>query len=493
MRYRIVNKEKIYILLITVSSLAIFYLLYPNIEGQFHETSSKLVFILSWIGIFELCYIIVTWRSITKKYITLYTMFMSFFFLFNFGQCFLWAFGIHIEGEIGSTNLYYNLAIPDNSDIIKTQLLVLISGIMIHFGATIFKKSNNDLNKKGSISLEQNRLFNFAKIIAPVVIFAEFYSLFIDYRNAQIYGYTALYYNPEVVGAHVIFKIISRLFIPILVSLLLGSNYKKKVVRFVYVIFGINIFLNILIGNRGSWLYGLCILIICHHHYYKKIRLKQFTLISIMAIFISYISSALVALRNSGVTVEKLVNSITTVETNPIINAFFSIGQSMGVTTVLVMDGWDIFPYGNSFINGLLTAPTTRIIEILDLEYVSVGSWFSQEYLGISNGAGFSIIAEVLINHGPYLLPPLMAIFGVLIYVITDIENKSLETDITKIIFSIIMTLITVNISRNVFRYIAGEILFTTVQYFLYYGIFMMLFNKRKSGSKSMAVYSTES
>lgn len=494
---RQISIQKFKISIMAFSSLVIFYILFPSSKSLSNQSLEQLIFILSWIGIFELIYIFQTWRNITKRYISLYTLFITFFFLFNFGQSLLWAFGIHIKGEIGSTNLYYVLRVPENIHIVQTQLIVLISGIMIHFGAVIFKKrvtEDSKLNLPEIISNTSNRqklYFKFAKILAPVVMFSEFYTLFVNYRNAQLFGYTALYYNPDVVGVNVIFKIISRLFFPVLVSLLIGSGYSKKTVKYIYIVFAANIGLSVLIGDRGGWFYGFLILIICHHYYYKKIRPKQFVIISSLIVLISYVSSAIVVVRNSGVSVEKILSALSSFEINPLINSILSIGKTMGVTTTLVMNGWDIFPYGNTFFYGFLIAPSKNIIDLLKLDYVPVGGWFSQEYLGISNGAGFSIVAETLINYGPYLLPIFMILFGVFIYWITDIENKNPNKNTFRIIFSIITTAVTINISRNTFNYNMGEIIYTTVQFFVYFTVFKTLFiNKHyKTGTNSSIKY----
>jgi len=480
-----VNLRKLNIFIVSITGLILFYILYPNLNLFTSSDAERLVFIFSWLGIIELIYIIKSWRNLTGRYLTLYTLFIVFFFLFNYGQSLLWAIGIHTEGELGKTNLYYYLSVPTNSDILKTQLLVLISGLMIHFGATLLKKQvTNDENFHFSRLLpidnkKQKILFDFVILLAPIVVISEYYFLIVNYQNAQIYGYTALYYNDDVSGANVIFKIFSRLFLPVLIGMLIGSGYRTNIVRLVYILFGIDVILSLLVGDRGGWIYSLILLIICHHYYYKKIRFKQTAIFTIMGVVLSYVSVAVVAVRNSGVSISKILNVINNSETNPIVGSIFNMGGTMKVTTVLTMNGWDIFPYGNTFLYGLLIAPTKDVINWLDLNYKSVGGWFSQEYLGISNGAGFSIVAEVLINFGPYLLPFFMIIFGIFIYWITNIEYRNPNTEPLKIIFCIITTAVTINISRNVFNYIAGEIFYTTVQFFVYYIIFRTFFTRK--------------
>jgi len=474
------NVGKLVILIISLLGLVFYYLLLPY-SSEFSSTGAdKWVYILSVIGIIELIYIIHTWKLLTGKYITLYTLFMTFFFLFNYGQCLLWAFGIHSEGEIGTVNLYYNLSVPTSVEIVKTQLIVLISGLMLHLGAILFKKNKKNninefqLNYEENLrfSFKQNKIYKFCKLLAPIVVFSEYYTLLSKYRNAQVVGYTGLYYNPNVESTNVIFQILARLFLPVLLGLLIGSNYDKKIQRRVYGVFIGSVFLSLLIGDRGGWIYSLFILVISHNLFYKKITKKQLFLSSIILFILTYISTGIVEIRNSGVTYEGLISVITNFENNPIVTTISSIGASMGVTLALVMEGWNIFPYGNTFLYGLLTSPSDDLINILNLNYESLGSWFSQGYLGISNGAGFSIIAEVLLNFGPIFLPFFMFLFGIFIFWITDIEYKNPKTETVQILFCLITTAVTINISRNVFSYNIGEILYTTVQFLIYYKIY---------------------
>src|SRR5699024_8194978 len=111
----------------------------------------------------------------------------------------------------------------------------------------IVKKKN-----KSETSILQKHFFSFSLLLSPIIIFSKFYILVINFLNSQIYGYTALYYDSSITGANTIFKILSRLFFPILVGLLIGSNYKPKIVRLVYIVFLLNITLSFLGGDRGG-------------------------------------------------------------------------------------------------------------------------------------------------------------------------------------------------------------------------------------------------
>lgn len=478
----LINKNQIICLSISVFSIFIYYIMLIGINNMY-VFGYNWIYLSSVIGVISYIYILISWRYITGNLISLYSLFITFFYLFNFGQCILWAFNIHLQGEIGSRGLYYTNKIPSNEDILLTQCIVIISSIMIHLGSFLqFSYNNNkDRVKKKSInSFRLNKsIFKFCLFISPIVLISVGITQFNNYQNAQAFGYTALYYGEGLSESGTIFKILSRLFFPVLVGLLVGSNYNKNVVRIVYILFALNALISILIGDRGSWIYSLLILIIAHHYFYKKIKLKNSIVFITLAVFLSYISVAIVKVRNEGVSLGKIIQVLSDIEINPIISSVFTMGNTMGITTVLVKDGWDIFPYGNTFFYGILTAPSSRMIDILNLDYKPLGGWFSQTYLGISNGAGFSIVAEILLNFGPILLPIFMIIFGIVIGYITNFTNLSTNDDTIKLIFCLITTSVVINISRNVFSYNLGEVLFTTLQFFVYFYIFKLLFVRR--------------
>lgn len=467
---------------VSICSILIYLILMYSVNNSI-QFNNKWIYFISIVGCISYVYILLSWKDLTGSLISLYTLFITFFYLFNFGQCFLWALNIHLPGEIGSRGLYYTNKFPSDNDILFTQIIVIISALMIHLGAHlqfILASNRNKETKKSIKSPSMNDfLFKFCLYISPIIIFSVFVTQFYNFQNAQQYGYTALYYGQGLSESNTVFKLLSRLFFPVLIGLLIGSGYKKKVMVNVYLIFGLNALASISIGDRGSWIYSLLILIIAHHYFYKKIKLKSSIIFSIIVIFISYLSVAIVKIRNEGVSFEKIVEVLNSSEVNPIISSIFTMGNTMGITTVLVKDGWDIFPYGNTFLYGLVTAPSSKLIDFLNLNYESLGGWFSQTYLGISNGAGFSIVAEVLLNFGPVILLICMLIFGFTIGFVTNINNLDIFQNPLKVLFCLVTISVLINISRNVFSYNFGEFLFTTVQFFIYFYIAKYLFMKR--------------
>lgn len=471
------NKISILTIVISFALSALFYIFFNTINNFGYEHSKTLKFILCWVGIAELIFIMISWKKSGKKILSLYILFMIFFFLFNFGQCFLWAFNIHTQTEIGNISLFYRLGIPSQHSIVKAQLIILVSALMIHVGAMIV----SDKYLKGTEKTNQNyiadnkNLLKFCKLIFLPVVFCEFYYQIINIINARQFGYTSLYYNPNVQTASVIIQVIARLFFPVIIGLLFSSNYDKKIMRITYATFIVDIILSIMVGDRGGWLYSAIILLICHNNYYKKFNKNQILSISILGYLSMIVLIAVRNIRNYGVTLQGIINFRVLSFFAPIVDSLNEIGGTMGITVALMMKGWRIFPYGNSFLYGLLISPSKRLIKILNLNFESVSSWFSQTYLRISNGAGFSIIGEVLINYGPYVLLLIMILIGIIVGGITNIENLDFEKDKVKLILKVTTTSVIVNISRNCFSYNMGEVLYTTILFYFLFSIYRVL------------------
>ena len=70
---------------------------------------------------------------------------MLFFFLFNYGQPLMWAFGIHQTREIGQVGLY-TLGVPNTAEIVLAQSITLVSIILFHFGAVCSYKGKRNKN-----------------------------------------------------------------------------------------------------------------------------------------------------------------------------------------------------------------------------------------------------------------------------------------------------------------------------------------------------------
>lgn len=445
----VIYKNRIEVALLTMIICTISYLLYFIIFPINRSTniSNDLIFITSWMGIFIALYIIFSWYKLTNMYFTPYTIFMMFYFFFNFGQPIMWAFGIHFPTEIGEKSLYGKLGVPTNTDILNGQIITLISALMFHFGAVICYKPKINKRKTKLNKVNTNTtlkiLFITSIIIGLVAIPITLYDVYESLQVALVHGYKELYYSEFASSRSNFYSIVNMFFFPSLVGLLIGSRYNKKVMLFVYLVFFIYLLLNLLAGDRGSWVYKIIILIWLSHNFYKKINFKKLITYTAIAFVFLYIVDAIVSIRNMGLgtlTFGDFIENLS-FENSPIISAIFEMGGSMSVVITLLMYGWDIWPYSNTYLLAILGMVTNQVIYTLDIPFSLISSWFSQEYLGISWGAGFSIVAEAVLNYGPYFAPLFMVVLGYIISSLIYMDKRINYTDKPLYIFFTVSTL----------------------------------------------------
>lgn len=423
-----INKNNIIIQLFTCILSLVLYIIFINLIEDINDYNFETVSVIfSWIGIFIFIYSVYTWYRISGNIFCPYTIFLTFFMVFNFGQCFMWAIGIHVTDEIGKINPYNVLPALSQVEILKTQLYVCLTIIFFHCGALFcYKPKNNKIivadNNNG---IYYKIMFIISCLIAVIVIPTTIYRAFNFLRVSLNYGYGALYYS-DIVAQDGITMILEIFFFPALVGMLVGSKYSNKTTKFVYTIFFIYFALNFLQGDRGTWLYKLIALIWLRHSFYKKINFKIAIKIISIALIILYLVYALLPFRAIGfsnITIQDIINSFS-LSNSPIVQGFFEMGSSMTINAILLNVGNEIWNYSNSFLVSILGMPTTKIPIILGLDLVLIDNWFSQDYLGINWGAGFTMIGEVFLNYGLYLTPFILIIIGYFIGSVLYIRNE---------------------------------------------------------------------
>lgn len=443
-----VNKTKFKFLIFTISMFIIYTLIYEKPYYVINQDSA--IYTLSFMGALLLILILLSWKKITKKLISPYTIFIIFVFLFNYGQCLMWALGIHLDNEIGKVSLY-TFPIPSENSIIRTQLITLMGITSLHCGALIgYKNKINILctNKKGDSEQESKILYRVCVLLSIIVVPITYYIAYQNYIIANSGGYGAIYYG-EGINRSSTLILISKMFFPCLLGILIGSNYSSLNRKIVYSIYIIYIIISALAGDRGEWLYGLILMCWMHNNYYKKLNIKKLIIYIISGIALISVLTAIRDIRSEGVSLEGIIKTIGSAETNPIISAFFELGSSMRVNLLLVEHGWDIYPYGNTYILAIMGMITEKFITMLGIPYKSISQWFSQEYIGISYGAGFSIIAESLINYGPYVSIFFLALQGYIFSKFLIVENIDIKKEPVSLFLRVSTTSVLISAARN--------------------------------------------
>jgi hypothetical protein len=102
---------------------------------------------------------------------------------------------------------------------------------------------------------------------------------------------------------------------------------------------------------------------------------------------------------------------------SPIISNIFEMGGTMEILHKLITDDGvrTAWIYGNTYLTAIAGMISTRFLSFIGINFVLVDDWFSQDYLGITWGTGFSMIGEAYLNAGLYLAPIVIILLGYLI------------------------------------------------------------------------------
>lgn len=363
---------------------------------------------LNWLGVAIYFYAIFTWHwEKGDSFFSLYTIFYTFFVIFSYGQCIMWALGIGLDRGIGTGQIYYGSSIiPHIVDMNNIKWYSCICFIAFHFGALIFAKKSAYIGSANSSCVDntdRNLLYKVGCIITLIIAPITLYFRFKEAIIALQYGYNALYYGDfSTQGGYT--QILLYLFFPGLVCMLIGSNFSKNSKMIAFTIFGIYMLLSIASGDRGSWLYSLIILIwLKQHSTDTRVELSKYFMYFIICIAGVCVLSTITSARDSGgissLTFTDLKNAFIG-KSSPIVDAFFEMGSSMGIIAYLLTIKTPIYPYNNTYLTAILGAFSSRLLGVFGLKQVLIADWFSQDYLGLNYGVGFSMIGEAYVNGG---------------------------------------------------------------------------------------------
>lgn len=373
---------------------------------------------LHWLGIVIFVVAVYSWSSLNQeKLFCPYNIFLLFMFLFNFGQCAMWAIGL--QEDLDLTTKF-----PPES-LLKAELYTCLSVLAFHIGALSLSRIHFFVRKRKALGSsiadmetaerQRSNLYFVCKCLSVIAIPIAIYSAIRDYTIANAYGYNALYYG-EYATQSGYSQILMYLFVPCLFGLLIGSNFNKRISWFVYIVFGLYTLCYALSGERGNWLYSLIVML------YLSTRNKKLSLKKVLpVVIVGYLTLSMLSIITEnrsnlqGLTLGTFFKEAFSTENSPVVGAFFEMGGSMGIITNLLYVGKEIFTYSNTYITAVLGMVSTRFVSLAGLDFVLLGDWYSQDYLGISWGAGFSMVGEAFINGGYFGGLLYMAALGMII------------------------------------------------------------------------------
>ena len=384
------------------------------------------LFSLSWLGnlvLISYCYI---YYKSNHEIFTPFNILALFMALFNWGQCIMWSLGIHTDTEIGTGELYSNYRMPTPSEIMNGQMFTIVMMAFFLCGALF---ANSVISKKErhriSDAKEMKVLYRFSKYVSFLVVPLTFYRIFQALVISFTHGYAALYYGDYNIAGGWLTQV-EYIFFPVLVGLLIGSNYAKSTRRNVYIIFGVYMILYFISGERGNWLYKLILLIWLEHKFYRPINAKIIAKWSVFIILGLYLVYGMIELRNtslSSVTFDEMLD-VVSLEKFPLVSAFFDMGGNMSIIIILLIEGSDIWNNYNTYLAAIIGMPATFWLEDFGIKFTYLENWFSQDFLEILWGSGFSFVGEAFLNGGKYFAFIYVVILGFFISAVTRVDNK---------------------------------------------------------------------
>lgn len=398
--------------------------------------------IYEWLLVFTLIATCVTWKKIQGSWISPYIIIYIFLMIFNAGQFIMWAFNIHyITKESSELGVATHIRFMDCKTLMRIAFITLPSVTFFYSGTlmSLLKRRK----ERSIISKEKNILFQrWIKKIGVCVLVVSYiitiYDTVSNFSFASVAGYTSLYYA-DTRSSSALLKYISYMFLPSFFATYVGFQCSKKSYKVLTIFIVPYIVMNLIMGDRGNWIYFICLWAWCYLQFYspsnqsnisrheKKEKKKRALKITIIAIALLIPTMIFYKYRDIGFDTITLndVKAIMSDMSYVFVKPFFEMGQSARCLGIVIQDNLDkIWDGGNTYIAGIVSMFLPRIKLLFGFYDNYFENWFSQSYLGIKNyGLGFTAIAEAYLNGGMIFYPLYMILFGFFVGKITSYKN----------------------------------------------------------------------
>lgn len=420
--------------------------------------------ILSVITTLYFFYSLYTISRVEMRMFSLTSILMLITYLFNFGQMFLWTFGIHTEFELGKVPLFSNFPTPSSEQIYNALFFSLYCYFAMVLGICTIRvfqtkeKTRTVGTKNMNEEFLKQSIYKVSILLGLIVVPLTFYKIFLTLSQSINYGYISLYYSDFSIN-----PLIARsedYFFPVIVGLLVGSEYKK--IRIAYSLFALYMILYLLAGERGNWFYKLIILVYMHNIYYRKVSWRKFLRFAAISYVFLIFVGFIISVRNEGlsnISLNELVNAYT-INQSPIIRFVQEMGTSLGITIMVMTFGRGVFSqFGNTYISSALTSFSSALATQLGINHVYLGNYLSQNLLKIRWGTGFNFFSEAFINGG-WFGAIYLYLFGMLFGILINNKSTKLNQYSSPVACAIVLSMMRDN-SLNGFRMLVQVLLFT--------------------------------
>lgn len=376
----------------TLLLLGLIYTIIYNVNGASYEKSN----LLGIIALIQFVLTLYSWYKIRHTLFDAYVVFIVAFYAFNISQPILDGLGVdytyrRLFGDFLSTEEYYD-----------ATFYSMICLLFFHLGAlTEIVRNERNLKLSNNIGVILNSVYRASILCIVLSLPFYLYGVVQDYITVQIYGYVGLY---EVESTSRVFDMIADLYIPSFIAYYFSVLAKNKKQLVPLVIMVVTIFIPpLILGGRSNAMIILAVIIVVYSSF-KKVSLKQFTVIAIIGVFALILMNIAGQLRHtqdkSMANYEKMAQKN---EENPIVSTLSEMGWSMyplGITTTAIPTKKS-YDYGASFLwSAFSVVPNIGIWEEHPSKTHSAAAWLNR-YSGFSYGIGYSLIAECYNDFGP--------------------------------------------------------------------------------------------
>lgn len=375
---------------------------------------SGIVIILHYIiAISYLCYFE------KMSFISLQFFFLSFLYLFNFGNIVINLFDSNYNFSV-----YDFLGHYDQTANIKAIQFAFLFINFIILGFILYNKFSN---RKITNVLFNLKIFDipnnqkFLKLLSLFIICTSFpIELYIVINKIIIslnQGYLATY-DFYISG---ILVQIAQFYIIGFILLAFAYKNKKIIYNSIFLFLIIFQFVIMISGNRGNPVVSLCILFLIYFSYFYKLKIKSFFILCFFAFLGLFVVTGISKIRvNSYENIGALVESLFSIDNNPVISVFDEFGFTL-YTLSLVMKqqpGPYGFTYGMTYLASFATILpniTSGLNSLVD--FASFASHIGGGHIG------GNLIAELFYNF---------SYFGVLLaiplgYFISFLSNLAID------------------------------------------------------------------
>jgi oligosaccharide repeat unit polymerase len=464
------SKQRIMIILITIILMSITYLV--NVSGCGPQ---QIFMLLSVLGLIIFGWIILSWVALEKELISIYVFFMLFSVLFYLGQPIAFLLGAD-----NSTLNVYSIKIYSYTILNETLVFVLISYMLIHLGAIIFRKKFTSTKKINGISNDFSSSMNFVGILLLSVSIIPTLILIINSINAvSTKGYIGLFTSTNTIAVNGgLLGVSAGFFVPSLYLLLIANANRKFERRSITTIFLLYILVVFMLGRRGENSVFLLGYLLIWHNLVKPIKGKKLLRVIMLGILMILLLSIISSVRSSigtGGIVTVVRSSILNTNIVDIIRGIFSeFGITLLVPATIIDKVPKVIPFynGKTILNFFMMLIPNIFWEtnpgLIDGTLERLVSPFIRS--GTVGGIGGSFLAELYYNFGyfSYLCLPF---YGVLLAWMTKLlDCRRFYTNKLMFYFSVYMF-------TNVLWVIRSEIL-TSGKEILYFAIFPIVLIK---------------